>query len=82
LSALALDAEPAATELLARKIVAMQQSGSSPLAELERLLALQNRDGGFGAMAGYPSNALDTSVALEAPAGLSPRSEAAGQALI
>ena len=81
MSALALDAEPSATELLARKIVVMQQTGASPLAELERLLTLQNRDGGFGAMAGYPSKVLDTSVALEALAGISPRSEGAGKAL-
>jgi alpha-tubulin suppressor-like RCC1 family protein len=81
LSHLALDAKPTATDLLARKIAAMRQTGASPLTELEALLALQNRDGGFGAIAGYPSNVLDTSVALEALAEVSPRSDAASKAL-
>jgi alpha-tubulin suppressor-like RCC1 family protein len=79
---LALDAQPVATDLLARKITTMRQTGASPAAvELEQLLALQNRDGGFGAIAGYPSNVLDTAVALEALAEVSPQSEAAGKAL-
>jgi hypothetical protein len=81
LSTLALDAEPSATDLLARKIIAKQQTGASPLAELEQLLTLQNRDGGFGAIAGYPSNVLDTSVALEALADISPKSDGASKAL-
>jgi hypothetical protein len=45
---LALDAQPVASDLLARKITAMRQTGASPVAELERLLALQNRDGDCG----------------------------------
>jgi hypothetical protein len=81
LSSLALDAKPTATDLLARKIIAMRQTGASPLAELEQLLTLQNRDGGFGAISGYPSNVLDTSVALEALAEVSPQSDAASKAL-
>jgi hypothetical protein len=81
LSRLALDAKPIVTDLLARRIIAAQQVGASPLAELEQLLALQNPDGSFGAALGYPGNVLDTSVALEALAEVSSRSDAASKAL-
>jgi hypothetical protein len=53
-------------EWLARKALAQAEAGLAPGAALQRLAALQNSDGGFGADQGYPSNPLDTAWALQA----------------
>lgn len=53
-----------AVELLARKALALQQAGADDLSTLTALVATQNPDGGFGALADYPSNPEDTAWAL------------------
>lgn len=55
---------PFATELLARKIIALQSAGRSADGPLAELAASQNVDGGFGGEPGFASNALDTAWAL------------------
>ena len=52
------------TEYLARKAVALAQSGQSAASLAAALAARQNPDGGFGGAPGYASNALDTAWAL------------------
>ncbi|MBK9218876.1 MAG: hypothetical protein IPL70_10910 [Uliginosibacterium sp.] len=55
---------PLATELLARKAIALQSAGRPADATLAELAASQNADGGFGGEPGFASNPLDTAWAL------------------
>lgn len=55
------------TEYLARRIVAVSESGSAvPPSLLNELFLRQNVDGGFGEHLGYESNPVDTAFALAA----------------
>ncbi len=54
------------TGYLLDKIVAFSIYGKDTTGLTTRLLALQNKDGGFGHSKGYQSTALDTALALEA----------------
>lgn len=56
----------AGTELVVRRIVAKVQAGESASALLAELSTRQNRDGGFGELAGHDSAPIDTAFALEA----------------
>lgn len=62
-----LAAEPyRGTEYLARKIIAGAQAGTAITTLVAELNTHQSADGGFGELAGYDSNPLDTGFALEA----------------
>ncbi|MBE0502354.1 MAG: hypothetical protein IBX47_13045, partial [Desulfuromonadales bacterium] len=54
------------TDYLARKIETMSQSGQPVAAYVSQLVALQNKDGGWGVSANYLSNPADTGLALRA----------------
>lgn len=54
------------TESIARRMSALTASGTDTSTLVARILARQNRDGGFGAEDGYASSALDTAWALMA----------------
>lgn len=54
------------TENLSRKIIANADAGNNVSGLIGQLLLHRNRDGGFGDLPGYDSNALDTALALEA----------------
>ncbi len=62
-----LSAEPYhGTEYLARQIIAGAQAGAATTTLVAELTTHQSSDGGFGDLAGYDSNPLDTGFALEA----------------
>ncbi|HSN17568.1 MAG TPA: carboxypeptidase regulatory-like domain-containing protein, partial [Gammaproteobacteria bacterium] len=52
------------TESLARRVIALVQSGQSTTAAVQLLYGNQNADGGFGSQPGDSSDALDTAFAL------------------
>ncbi|MDT8317351.1 MAG: CARDB domain-containing protein, partial [bacterium] len=58
--------DPANTDYLARKITALVEGGSDASAAMEKLLAMQNIDGGWGSVANYASSPADTALALKA----------------
>ncbi|MBI5746885.1 MAG: hypothetical protein HZA13_07770 [Nitrospirae bacterium] len=53
------------SEYVARKIKVFVNQGIDTTKEVATLLSRQNPDGGFGGAAGYPSNVLDTAMALQ-----------------
>lgn len=61
-------AAPLSVDALARQAAVLAPSlpAQDRLALVQRLLALQNPDGGFGAAQGFTSDALDTALALRA----------------
>jgi hypothetical protein len=64
-SAIAADTD-GNTEYMAKKIVTLAAAGQPAVAPLQKLMAYQNTDGGFGGAAGYASNPRDTAFALMA----------------
>lgn len=54
------------TENLSRKVIANAEAGNDVSGLINQLLQHQNSNGGFGDLAGYDSNPLDTAFALEA----------------
>ena len=67
------------TENLSRLIIATAQSGGDVSPLVSTLFSHQNRDGGFGELAGYDSTIIDTAFALDA---LALSSQPKGDALI
>jgi hypothetical protein len=54
------------TELLSRRLLVDLQAGANLTLAIDALLAERNADGGFGELAGYQSNPLDTAFAVHA----------------
>lgn len=53
-------------EYLARRILAGHTTGGPTTVDVNALLAIQNADGGWGLTESYPSDSLDTALALQA----------------
>nr|WP_315483476.1 CARDB domain-containing protein [uncultured Undibacterium sp.] len=55
---------PDNTDYIARSLRALNSAGGSSPSQIEKLLSMQNVDGGWGVSFGYQSNPLDTALAI------------------